>query len=149
VEIQAEARWREYARMQLSYTYTDSWDQSIGQPLDYVPPHMFSVSLTWAVPMGDFVISGSFSEVGVSERPYMLWQAYSLNQLRDGPDDLDLPVQVTLPPYWRSDATLRLSYKKRAFVAISGTNLTDRDYEESGHVRAPGRMLAVRLGGAF
>jgi outer membrane receptor protein involved in Fe transport len=147
-EVSGTARWKEYASLRLSYTYTESWDATIGQPLDYVPKHSTAALLQFNIPLGEFSVSGSFTEVFVGKRNYVQWQqTFSLGQLNFGPGGTYIPQQSTLPSYWRSDATLRLEYRKRVHAAFTINNIFDEDYEESAGVRAPGRWASIRIGG--
>jgi len=76
----------------------------------------------------------------------MEFEAADFSKLYSVGSDMVLPGQTTLSPYWRTDASVRVSYRQRIYLALAGTNLTDAVYKESGNAKAPGRIVAVKIG---
>lgn len=155
-EVALSARLHSMVTTHATYTYTDSWDASLLQPLEYVPAHMGNAGVNLHVPLGEKLsLSGSLTEYAVGERFYMEFEddsvLYYANPVVDPDTDTKylLPGQQTLKPYWRTDASLRVSYRERIYLSVTGMNLTDSKYRESGNVPAPGRMLSVKVGASI
>ncbi len=147
-EVAVCTRWRSFVQAKASYTFTDSWDTSLLQPLEYVPKNTASIGLQVTVPIHAMAVSGSVSQVGVGERYYMEFEGIDPNApgALNAVGTMLVPNQTTLPSYWRTDASVRLTYRERVYLAVTGTNLADAIYKEAGNQKAPGRIVAVKVG---
>jgi hypothetical protein len=115
-----------------------------------VPRQTATMGLTYRQRIRNVTLSASFTENFVGPRQFMEWQTTNVNSIVAGPNDLWLPRTVNLPEYWRADAALRCDFlHNHAWVKVEGTNLFDHEYEESGGVNAPGRLVTFTVGGGF
>jgi outer membrane receptor protein involved in Fe transport len=148
-ELGATLAWPAALRWFGNYTYTATQDLYLHEPLDYVPAHTANFGLEASHRLGRFTLSGSVSESYVSDRTYLDWQSTRINNWRLTPDTTGLAARVRLHSYWRTDASIRLALGKWAFVSFWIQNAFNAHYEESGGTLAPGRLMAVRIGGGF
>jgi len=131
--LEAGAEWAAPFRMVpfVNGTYQQTKDRGTGKRLDYEPDWKANFGLQAHIGAGDWEFGFSVTESWTGERTY---------------HDMMTSLPVTLGQYWRSDAALRCSYRRIAWVGVSGQNLTNQPYEETGGILAPGRMMFVEAG---
>lgn len=150
VEAALKLRVPLWLEWRLDYAYTESRDVTIELPLDYVPRHTLSAGMVFRRKLGRVLVSGTLTETMVGGRSYLEWQTSDPYSISQGPNDLWLPRTIELPPYWRTDLSLRCAFlKERLWLEAAVQNLFDAEYEESGGTLAPGRFATVTIGGGF
>ena len=96
------------------------------------------------VVIGLVTLSGEGSVMYLGERQFIDWQGGGY------PRDNGFPPSRKLPAAWRFDTAVRASLlNDRVWVAIAGSNLSNRVYQEHGGVDVPGRMVSIKIGGGL
>jgi outer membrane cobalamin receptor len=166
IETDIEVRPLKWIALFGNYTFTRSKDEDTVQAwtenrytpeeyqdrpkgtLDYIPLHKFNFGLQVRKVIHDFRLEGTVSEGFMGERSYLEW-GYDWDNVVLNELDKARPKRVFLKSYWRTDLSLKCTFKNFVWIGFTGQNLTDAEFEESGGTFAPGRMFYVRLGVGF
>jgi outer membrane cobalamin receptor len=138
-----------------NYTYTRSRNVTLNTSLDYIPLHQFNLGIYFKKTFGrKFGINGSILENFVGRRDYLDW-LISIQDILDhtrplpaSPSDIT-PSPVSLPPYYRTDISLKLTYGNFIWLGIEGLNIFNADIEESAGTFAPMRFFEGKVGLRF
>ncbi|MFP4681150.1 MAG: TonB-dependent receptor plug domain-containing protein [Chitinispirillaceae bacterium] len=128
----------------VSYTWQTTEENETKRPLDYVPQHTASLNLGIFKSLGDYSVDATLSQLWTGKRKFRDWEKSQLSFLGTN-RYLYTPLRE-LEPYWRTDVSLKCTFKKRFWTAFNAQNLFDAKIEESSGTLAPGRFLALELG---
>ena len=125
--------------------------------LDYIPEHAVHFGVQLSKKIGNLLLSGTINEGYIGERSYLDWMApldvsnlnsYWHTRIINGAWK-PFPAYVSLDPYWRTDVAIRITALDRIWVELNGQNLTNARYLESAGTYAPGRLVAIKIGGRW
>lgn len=154
MENSLELRLNKWGSFFFNYTYTKSEDMQLHGQLEYIPEHQFNTGVYVKRTFGPITLSGSVLGNFVGKRDYLDWRV-TLDSMQAGkiplpptPSDFN-PSFVTLPGYFRIDASAKITYKNSFWLGVEGLNLTKEEIEEESGTYAPKRFIAARIGLQF
>jgi outer membrane cobalamin receptor len=154
LENSLELRAGRWASFFFNYTYTKSEDMTMRGSLEYIPEHQFNTGVYFKESFGGFILNGSVLENYVGRRDYLDWIVSIqdiLNQIKPlpvSPSDIT-PTPKTLSPYFRTDVSLKLTYRGLVWLGIEVMNVFNADIEESSGTFAPRRFIEAKIGVKF
>ncbi len=146
-EASLQFRLPKWGMFFFNYTFTESENEQMHGPLDYIPEHAFNVGVYFGKAFGPVTVSGSILEDFVGSREYLDFQEAALYPLPSNPQDIS-PAYVTLPSYFRTDASVKIAYRM-VWIGIEGLNLTNATIMEEAGTFAPPRFVWGRVGVKF
>ncbi|MBT3193926.1 MAG: TonB-dependent receptor [Verrucomicrobia bacterium] len=117
----------------LSYTEQQGENRDTGADLEHIPERLASLSVRAGETFCDvWLVEASLSENYVGVRGYV---------------DLSSGLWRELGDYWRTDVSLKLTYRDRVWIGANVQNASDEQYQEWPQVNpAPGRLYAFEVG---
>jgi outer membrane cobalamin receptor len=154
LENSLEIRFMKWGSFFANYTYTKSEDMQMQGRLEYIPEHQFNAGVYCKKPFGRFVVCGSVLENYVGSRDYLDWFK-TLQDIQNNikpmpvtPSDFT-PTYKSLPPYFRTDMSVKITYNDHVWLGIQGLNVFNADIEESAGTLAPVRFVEAKVGVKF
>jgi len=118
-----------------NYTYQESEDKATGLDLPYTPNHMANAGVRGSHRFGRYLAEASLTENYVGKRGY---------------EDTSTGMWRESDPYFRTDASLRITIQDRFWVAAGAQNLLDETYQETSVLDpAPGLLWTLEAGIRF
>jgi outer membrane receptor for ferrienterochelin and colicins len=151
LENSLEIRLWHWGNCFFNYTYTKSRDREMRGSLEYIPQHQLNTGLYFRKSFGGVSFSGSLMENFVGSRDYLDWLATIQDTTRPlplTPSDFK-PTYLTLSPYFRTDATLKITYNDFIWFGIEGLNIFNARIEEQSGTYAPVRFVEAKIGVRF
>jgi outer membrane receptor for ferrienterochelin and colicins len=154
VENTLDMRVFKWATIFFNYTFTQSRDVQTHEELEYIPQHQFNTGIYFRKSVGRFSCNGSVLENYVGPRSYLDW-AVTMQNIQNNttpipvsPQDLS-PTPVELSGYFRTDASLKITYNDCVWLSLEGMNIFNADIEESAGTFAPMRFVEAKVGFKF
>lgn len=151
LENSLEIKVLDFANIFMNYTYTNSYDIRMKGKLEYIPDHQANTGLLINKTIKNFTVTASITENFMGERDYLDWAVTmqdTTKPLPSSPTDIT-PSYVTLPHYFRTDASLKISYKDFLWLSLDCLNLTNQKIAETATTYAPKRFFYVKIGAGF
>ena len=154
IENTCELRFAQWASFFINYTFTQSEGMALHNALEYIPQHQFNTGIYFKTSFGSFTADGSMVEDYVGIRGYLDWSITMQNiqnqstPLPSLPSDIT-PTNTPLPAYFRTDISLKLTYRNIVWLGVKGLNVFNADIEEYAGTFAPMRFFEVRVGVKF
>jgi outer membrane receptor for ferrienterochelin and colicins len=157
LENSLDIRFAQWGSFFFNYTYTKSRGlitANVYGKLEYIPEHQFNTGIYFRKSFGRFSLNGSVLENYVGSRDYLDWLV-TMQDISNGlkpmpltPSDFS-PTPMTLDAYFRTDASLKITYNDCVWLGIEGLNLFDAKIEESSGAFAPRRFAEMKVGVKF
>jgi outer membrane cobalamin receptor len=146
MESGATLKLRQWLSVFANYTYTWSEDEKTKMALDFIPTHTVNGGVCVRIAFSTFLFEATIDEQWTSPRTYLDIESWMVSG-----NEPSLSTRKPLYPssYSRTDASVRLWYKKHLWLGIDALNLFNAEIEESGGTLAPGRLYSGRIGYTF